>query len=89
MGHTGVSPARHRMGRIQGRHKAAASPPSFERSARSAGQVTCLRSPHDVALSFFTHMRGTWARQCNGGDAAPFDNAFTLSDFALDGLPRG
>ena len=49
--------------------------------------ITCLRAPHDVTLSFFTHMRGVWAKRCNGGDAAPFDAAFSPSSFALAGLP--
>lgn len=51
--------------------------------------VTCLRQPHDVVLSFHKHMRGRWSLRCNNGDPAPFDAAYTASDFAIAGLPAG
>lgn len=51
--------------------------------------ITCMRAPHDVSLSFFQHMRGVWARRCNGGDPAPFGAAYDPSMFALADLPGG
>lgn len=43
---------------------------------------TCLRQPHDVALSFFRQMRGMYVERVAGGDATLFDSTFTVNDFA-------
>lgn len=44
--------------------------------------VTCLREPHDMARSYFNHMRNRYVHVMGGGAAAAFDARFTLDDFA-------
>ena len=56
--------------------------PSPDAGCRGARFITCLREPHDVARSFYRHMRGKYSDQLHGGDTSTFDARFSMDDFA-------